>query len=75
MIKMIFNKKLSKTDFSKILSWIVWLIFVIFWNFFFPKAKPIEDVIVSVILSIFVIFLNRFIYHILKSRFEIEKHN
>ena len=31
--------------------YIIWLIGVILWNFGFPEAKPIEDVIVAILLS------------------------
>ena len=31
--------------------YIIWLIGVIAWNFGFPNATPIEDVIVAIILS------------------------
>ena len=31
--------------------YIIWLIGVLAWNFGFPDAKPIEDVIVAIILS------------------------
>tara|TARA_B100001029_G_C14636888_1_gene222200 strand:+ start:53 stop:193 length:141 start_codon:yes stop_codon:yes gene_type:complete len=31
--------------------YIIWLIGVILWNFGYPSAKPIEDVIAAVVLS------------------------
>ena len=31
--------------------YIIWLIGVILWNFSFPDAQPIEDVIMAIILS------------------------
>tara|TARA_Y100000590_G_scaffold463046_1_gene628759 strand:- start:1504 stop:1644 length:141 start_codon:yes stop_codon:yes gene_type:complete len=31
--------------------YIIWLIGVVLWNFGYPLAKPIEDVIAAVILS------------------------
>ena len=31
--------------------YIIWLIGVILWNFGFPDAQPIEDVIMAIILS------------------------
>ena len=31
--------------------YIIWLIGVILWNFNFPDAQPIEDVIMAIILS------------------------
>ena len=33
-------------------TYIIWLIGVIAWNFGYPEATPLEDVIVAVILSI-----------------------
>ena len=36
----------------KNLDWIVWLILVILWNYIFPNASPLEDVVVAVVLSI-----------------------
>ena len=32
--------------------YIIWLIGVIAWNFGVPEAKPLEDVVVAVILSL-----------------------
>tara|TARA_B100001564_G_C20069448_1_gene415536 strand:+ start:73 stop:213 length:141 start_codon:yes stop_codon:yes gene_type:complete len=31
--------------------YIIWLIGVILWNFGYPAASPVEDVIVAIILS------------------------
>ncbi len=31
--------------------YIIWLIGVILWNFGFPEAKPIEDVLAAIVLS------------------------
>jgi len=31
--------------------YIIWLVGVIIWNFGYPSAKPIEDVIAAIILS------------------------
>ena len=31
--------------------YIIWLMGVLAWNFGFPSAKPIEDVIVAILLS------------------------
>tara|TARA_Y100001970_G_C13835432_1_gene651866 strand:+ start:414 stop:578 length:165 start_codon:yes stop_codon:yes gene_type:complete len=39
----------------------VWLILVILWNFGYPSALPIYDVIVAIILSIVVKILNNYI--------------
>ena len=39
------------------LNWIAWLILVILWNFGFPDATPLQDVIVAVILSLLFIII------------------
>ena len=41
--------------------YIVWLIGVILWNFAVPTAKPIEDVVVAIILSFLSIGLKKII--------------
>ncbi len=40
---------------------ITWLIGVILWNFGYPGASPIEDVVVAVILSFISMYLKKFI--------------
>ncbi len=40
-------------------NWLIWLILVILWNFCFPKATPIEDVFVAVILSLLFIIIEK----------------
>ncbi len=39
---------------------IIWLIMVIAWNFGYPEASPLEDVIVAVLLSVFNLVLKRY---------------
>ena len=34
------------------LLWMLWLFFVVIWNFGWPEAYPITDVIIAVILSV-----------------------
>ena len=41
--------------------YILWLIGVILWNFAVPNAKPIEDVVVAIILSFLSIGLKKII--------------
>jgi len=41
--------------------YIIWLIGVVFWNFGYPSAKPIEDVIAAVILSFISIGLKKYL--------------
>ena len=36
---------------KKIVSYILWFFLVCLWNFCFPNAEPIYDVIMAVILS------------------------
>tara|TARA_B100001057_G_C22409271_1_gene779005 strand:+ start:104 stop:244 length:141 start_codon:yes stop_codon:yes gene_type:complete len=38
---------------------VIWLIMVIAWNYGFPSASPLEDVLVAVILSFFSSFLKK----------------
>ena len=45
----------------KIISWFVWLLFVILWNYGYPAASPFLDVLVAVVLSISNIILLRII--------------
>ena len=41
--------------------YIIWLIGVILWNFGYPEAEPIEDVIVAIILSIVSFALKKYL--------------
>ena len=41
--------------------YIIWLIGVIFWNFGYPLAKPIEDVLAAIILSFISIGLKKYL--------------
>jgi len=49
---------MKKTN-QKTTYWITWLILVILWNFGFPSAKPIYDVMVAVVLSIIFILIKK----------------
>ncbi len=40
--------------------YIIWLIGVIIWNYGFPFAKPIEDVIAAILLSFVSVGLKRY---------------
>jgi len=53
-----FNLKMIKTN-KKIINWGVWLILVILWNFCYPEAKPIYDVLVAIILSLTFILIKK----------------
>ena len=39
--------------------YIIWLTAVIAWNFMVPRATPLEDVVVAVLLSLMSIFLKK----------------
>ena len=38
---------------------VVWLILVIGWNFGYPDATPLEDVVIAILLSLFSIILKK----------------
>ena len=40
---------------------IIWLIGVIIWNFGYPTASPIEDVLAAIVLSFVSMYLKKFI--------------
>ena len=44
----------------KMKIYIIWLLRVIIWNFGVPEASPLEDVLVSVVLSFFTIILKKY---------------
>ena len=44
---------------KKKINWIAWLIFVILWNYGFPNATPLQDVLVAVILSILFMIIQK----------------
>ena len=49
VVKLIFNK----------INWFAWLVLVILWNYGFPKATPLQDVLVAVILSVLFIIIQK----------------
>ena len=51
--------KVVKLMINKI-NWFAWLILVILWNYGFPKATPLQDVLVAVILSVLFIIIQKF---------------
>ncbi len=57
--------KVVKSMLEKI-NWFVWLALVILWNYGFPQATPIQDVIVAVILSILFIIIKMYQLRYLK---------
>ena len=44
---------------SKKINWIAWLVLVILWNYGFPKATPLQDVLVAAILSVLFIIIQQ----------------
>ncbi len=40
---------------------IIWLILVIAWNYGYPQASPLEDVLVAIILSLFSTILKKYL--------------
>jgi len=42
---------------TKKINWVAWLILVILWNYGFPQASPLQDVIVAVFLSFLFIII------------------
>ena len=51
------KKKSNKK--REIFKWFSWLLLVIIWNYGFPEAPPIQDVLIAVILSLIFIFLKK----------------
>ncbi len=49
-------QKLNKN----IIEWFIWLFLVILWNYGYPEASPLYDVLVAVILSIIFITIKRY---------------
>ena len=41
--------------------YLMWLAGVIIWNYGVPKATQLEDVLVSIILSLVIIFLKKYL--------------
>ena len=40
---------------------IIWLVMVVAWNFGYPEASPLQDVVVAVILSLFNLMLKKYL--------------
>tara|TARA_E500000178_G_scaffold326581_1_gene354932 strand:- start:236 stop:424 length:189 start_codon:yes stop_codon:yes gene_type:complete len=52
----------------KKINWLGWLALVILWNYGYPNATPLQDVIVAVILSILFIIIQRVLSRSLQNR-------
>ena len=50
---------MQKNKKKEIYFWFSWLVLVILWNYGFPNAKPLYDVLVAVLLSILFILLKK----------------
>ena len=44
---------------TKKINWLAWLVLVILWNYGFPNATPLQDVLVAVILSVLFIIIKK----------------
>ena len=44
---------------TKKINWFAWLVLVILWNYGFPNATPLQDVLVAVILSVLFIIIKK----------------
>ena len=53
--------------FNKI-NWFAWVVLIILWNYGFPKATPLQDVLVAVILSVLFIIIQKFQLRDLQNR-------
>ena len=40
---------------------VIWFVMVVAWNFGYPQASPLEDVIAAIILSLFNIVLKKYL--------------
>ena len=53
------TSKVVKSMNKKKVNWAAWLILVIVWNYGFPNATPLQDVLVAVILSILFMIIQK----------------
>jgi|TARA_B110001452_G_scaffold263268_1_gene264464 hypothetical protein len=42
-----------------IFKWLSWLFLVVIWNYGYPEAEPLFDVLVAIFLSIFFILIKK----------------
>ena len=50
---------MKKNKKKEIYTWFAWLALVILWNYGYPKAKPLYDVLAASILSIIFMIVKR----------------
>ena len=55
MEKIVMTKVVKQMN--KKINWMAWLVLVILWNYGFPNATPLQDVLVAVFLSILFIII------------------
>ena len=53
--KIVMNKVVKQM--TKKINWFAWLILVVLWNYGFPQASPLQDVLVAAFLSILFIII------------------
>ncbi len=41
--------------------YLIWLLGVILWNYGFPNASPLADVLIAIVLSFLTIFLKKYL--------------
>ena len=46
---------------KSLLLYLIWLILVVIWNFGYPTALPVYDVLAAIILSILVKYLDHYL--------------
>ena len=46
--------------FKNFIAWFVWLLLLILWNYSFPKANPLEDVMVSIAIAMVLRMIQRY---------------
>ncbi len=51
-------KKVNSKN-KKLISWFSWLVLVVLWNYGYPQATPLQDVVVAVALSLIFIFFDK----------------
>ena len=59
--------KVVKLMYKKI-NWAAWLALIVLWNYGFPNATPLQDVLVAVILSILFIIIQKLQFSYLQKR-------
>ena len=40
-------------------NFLFWLVLVVLWNFGFPEARPVFDVLIAILLSLTINYLNK----------------